>query len=232
MRATIEGQTLFHGSLYFKTFLQPKDNFSTVLANIFPLIYQQVPHLKALPPSTQKEKCSQMSSGPLKYNDNSLRLLTCVFGGVTTRIIGQTFNLTFSPEYYRWLENTCHNWLPMPPIYDLASQNSVLSQNSDQPVPAQLSQTPQQLLLICPLVAFVHPLTCQSAEICPNNNPNFPNPFLEEMIPYACGKGRVRTQDLGQDIMAASNPMTDVHLVTVITPGEQTRRQSILFRGL
>jgi hypothetical protein len=24
--------------------------------------------------------------------------------------IGQTFKLACSPEYYRWLENNCHNW--------------------------------------------------------------------------------------------------------------------------
>ncbi len=92
-------------------------------------------------PSTQQESdYRHRRLRGLKYHENRLRLLTCVFEGVTTRIIGQTFNLTCSPEYYRWLENTHHNWLPMQPTYDLASQDSVLSQNSDQPVQAQFSQ--------------------------------------------------------------------------------------------
>ncbi len=52
------------------------------------------------PPSTQQENDYRRLRG-LKYHENRLRLLTCVYEGVTTRIIGQTFNLTCSPEYHR-----------------------------------------------------------------------------------------------------------------------------------
>jgi hypothetical protein len=83
------------------------------------------------PPSTQQEDDYRRLRG-LKYHENRLRLLTCVFEGITTRIIGQTFNLTCSPEYHRWLETTRHNWLPMLPTYDFASQDQISSQNSSQ----------------------------------------------------------------------------------------------------
>jgi hypothetical protein len=49
------------------------------------------------PPSTQQENDYRRLRG-LKYHENRLRLLTCVFEGVTTRIIGQTFNLTCFPD--------------------------------------------------------------------------------------------------------------------------------------
>ncbi len=67
--------------------------------------------------------------------------MTCVYEGVTTRIIGQTFNLTCSPEYHRWLETTSHNWSPLAivPTFDLVSQDSNLSQNQYQ---SQFDQIP------------------------------------------------------------------------------------------
>ena len=56
-----------------------------------------IPHSQShSPPSTQQDTDYQRLRG-LKYHDNRLRLLTCVFEGITTRIIGQTFNLTCSP---------------------------------------------------------------------------------------------------------------------------------------
>ncbi len=101
----------------------------------------------------------------------------------------QTFNLTCSitdllyyREYYRLLENTRHNWLPMLPTNDLASQDSAYLKIQTSTI---LTKPPQQHLLTCPSVGtiLVHLLTCQLAETCLNNNPNFANPFLEEMIP-------------------------------------------------
>ena len=62
------------------------------------------------PPNTQQENDYRSLSG-LKYHENRLKLLTCVFECITARIIGQAFNLTCSPDYYRWLEHTRDNWL-------------------------------------------------------------------------------------------------------------------------
>ena len=96
------------------------------------------------PPSTQQENDYRRLRG-LKYHENRLRLLTCVFEGVTTRIIGQTFNLTCSPDYHRWLETTRHNWLPILPQFDVFSQDSSLSQDSNpnQNDPTQYSPSTQ-----------------------------------------------------------------------------------------
>jgi hypothetical protein len=71
--------------------------------------------------------------------------LFCVFEGVTTRIIGQTFNLTCSPDYKRWLENTRQNWLPLLPTFDLLSQDLTSSQDShpSQTDPTQSIFNPQ-----------------------------------------------------------------------------------------
>ncbi len=93
------------------------------------------------PPSTQQEKDYSRLRG-LKYHENCLRLLTCVFEGVTTRIIGQTFNLTCSPDYHTWLETTRHNWLPILTQFDVFSQDVSLSQDSNPSPndPTQLSQ--------------------------------------------------------------------------------------------
>ena len=96
----------------------------------------------ASPPTTQQENDYRHLRG-LKYHENRLRLLTCVFESITTRVIGQTFNLTCSPDYYRWLEHTRHNWLPMLPTYDPSSQHSVSSQASNLSVPIQFSQYQQ-----------------------------------------------------------------------------------------
>jgi hypothetical protein len=96
------------------------------------------------PPSTQQENDYRRFRG-LKYHENRLRLLTCVFEGVTTRIIGQTFNLTCSPDYHRWLENTRQNWLPLLPTFDLLSQDLISSQDShpSQTDPTQSIFSPQ-----------------------------------------------------------------------------------------
>jgi hypothetical protein len=106
------------------------------------------------PPSTQQENDYRRLRG-LKYHENRLRLLTCVFEGVTTRIIGQTFNLTCSPDYHRWLETTRHNWLPILPPFDVCSQDPSSSQVSNpsqndptqynpssQPTPSDMSISP------------------------------------------------------------------------------------------
>jgi len=106
------------------------------------------------PPSTQQENDYRRLRG-LKYHENRLRLLTCVFEGVTTRIIGQTFNLTCSPDYHRWLETTRHNWLPILPPFDVCSQDPSSSQDSNpsqndptqynpssQPTPSDMSISP------------------------------------------------------------------------------------------
>jgi hypothetical protein len=70
--------------------------------------------------------------------------LTCVLEGITTRIIGQTFNLTCSPDYTRWLEHTRHNWLSPLPTYDPASQESTADLQTDITTPTPLS-TPNLL---------------------------------------------------------------------------------------
>jgi len=83
-----------------------------------------IPHSQShAPPSTQQDTDYRRLRG-LTYHDNRLRLLTCVLEGITTRLIGQTFNLTCSPDYARWMEHTRHNWLPTLPTYDPASQDS------------------------------------------------------------------------------------------------------------
>ncbi len=82
------------------------------------------------PPSIQQENDYRRLGG-LKYHENRLRLLTCVFEGVTTRIIGQRFNLICSPDYHRWLKTTLHHWLPILPPFDVCSQDPSLSQDSN-----------------------------------------------------------------------------------------------------
>ena len=96
------------------------------------------------PPSTQQENDYRRLRG-LIYHENRLRLFTCVFEGVTTRIIGQTFNLTCSPDYHRWLETTRHNWLPILPQFDAFSQDWSSSQDSNpnQNDPTQYSPSTQ-----------------------------------------------------------------------------------------
>ena len=67
--------------------------------------------------STQQESDYRKIRG-LKYHENRLRILTCIFEGITTRIFGSTFNLTCSPAYHRWLDQTRQNWLPLLPTTD------------------------------------------------------------------------------------------------------------------
>jgi len=97
------------------------------------------------PPSTQQDTDNQRLRG-LKYHDNRLRLMTCVMEGITTLIIGHTFNLTCSPDYARWMEHTRHNWLSILPTYDPASQDSTISLQSDTATPVSPSapQSPSQ----------------------------------------------------------------------------------------
>jgi hypothetical protein len=85
------------------------------------------------PPSTQQTIDYRRLRG-LKYHENRLRLLTCVYECITTRILGQTFNLTCSSDYHRWLEQARHNWLPSLPSCDL-SQNSESEMSSLQESP-------------------------------------------------------------------------------------------------
>ncbi len=58
----------------------------------------------------------------LKYHENRLRLLTFLYEGVTTRVLGATFNLTCSPAYHRWLDHMRSNRLPVLPTTDPDSQ--------------------------------------------------------------------------------------------------------------
>ena len=94
------------------------------------------------PPSTQQTIDYRRLRG-LKYHENRLRLLTCVFECVTTRIIGQTFNLTCSSEYHRWLDNMRHNWLPSLPSYDL-SQHPVAQMTSPQDSQTDPTSSPSE----------------------------------------------------------------------------------------
>jgi hypothetical protein len=86
----------------------------------------------SLPSESTQQENDYIHLHGLKYHKNRLQLLTCVFEGVTTRIIGQTFDLTCSPDYHRCLETAPHNWSPIVPTFDLASQDSNLSQNQAQ----------------------------------------------------------------------------------------------------
>ena len=70
--------------------------------------------------------------------------MTCLMEGITTRIIGQTFNLTCSPDYARWLEHTRHNWLSIMPTCDPASQDSTSSHQTNTTISVPLS-TPNSL---------------------------------------------------------------------------------------
>ncbi len=79
----------------------------------------------------------------LKYHENSLRILTCIFEAAATRVFGSTFNLTCSPAYHSWLNNIRHNWLPLLPTTDPPPPNS-LSQSpppSTSPPPPPPSYT-------------------------------------------------------------------------------------------
>ena len=98
-----------------------------------------IPHSQShAPPSTQQDTDYRRLRG-LTYHDNRLRLLTCVLEGITTRLIGQTFNLTCSPDYARWMEHTRHNWLPTLPTYDPASQDSTSGFQMDTTTSTPLS---------------------------------------------------------------------------------------------
>ncbi len=68
-----------------------------------------------------------------KYQDNRLRLLTCIFEAVTERIFGTTFHLSNSKHYRDWLRQTRHNWQTsiIEPSYDLSTQSTGSTLSSD-----------------------------------------------------------------------------------------------------
>lgn len=59
-----------------------------------------------------------------KFNENRLRMLTCIYEVVTERIFGVTFDLSNSAHYRHWLQHTRHNWQLSIPDYDLSSQST------------------------------------------------------------------------------------------------------------
>jgi hypothetical protein len=127
----------------------------------------------ALAQSTQQENDYRRLCC-LKYHKNRLRLLTCVFEGVTTRIIGQTFNLTCSPDYHRWLETTCHQY------YLLSTCARKIRLYLKIRIPVRMIQRDtiqahNQHLRICPSVQIILLpwLKIQAADIFLNNNPKF-----------------------------------------------------------
>jgi hypothetical protein len=93
----------------------------------------------------------------LKYHENRLRILTCVFEAAATRVFGSTFHLTCSPAYHGWLNNIRHNWLPLLPTTDPTPPASP-SQSpppSNSPPPPPPSYTPQPPSNDSPLTASV-----------------------------------------------------------------------------
>ena len=84
--------------------------------------------------STQQESDYRKIRG-LKYHENRLRILTCIFEGITTRIFGSTFNLTCSPAYHRWLDQTRQNWLPLLPTTDNAPPTPSSQSSPDPSLP-------------------------------------------------------------------------------------------------
>ena len=67
-----------------------------------------------------------------KYNENSQRILTCIFEGITTRLYGITFHLTCSPQYTKWFEQLQHNWSPVIPKFDMDLVSSPRTSQSSQ----------------------------------------------------------------------------------------------------
>ncbi len=59
--------------------------------------------------------------------------------GVTTRVLGATFNLTCSPAYHRWLDHMRSNWLPVLPTADPDSQGTSYTQTSSAQSPSSTS---------------------------------------------------------------------------------------------
>mmetsp|Transcript_52383 Transcript_52383/g.109281 ORF Transcript_52383/g.109281 Transcript_52383/m.109281 type:complete len:515 (-) Transcript_52383:93-1637(-) len=58
-----------------------------------------------------------------KYHEIRLRILTCLFESVATRVFGKTFDLTCSANYYRWLNQKRHDWIPFLPNNDPISSS-------------------------------------------------------------------------------------------------------------
>ena len=62
--------------------------------------------------SSQQEEDYRKIRGR-KYHEIRLRILTCLFEAVATRVIGKTFDLNCSPNYYRWMNQNHHDWVPL-----------------------------------------------------------------------------------------------------------------------
>ena len=89
-----------------------------------------------------------------KYNENRLRILTCIFEGITTRIYGTTFNLICSQQYTKWFEQLRHKWSPIIPKFDMdlvssssprTSQSSQFSNSMSSPTTDVASNQSSQL---------------------------------------------------------------------------------------
>ena len=178
-----------------------------------------------LPPSTQQTSTQQTIDyrrlRGLKYHENRLRLLTFVYECITTRILGQTFNLTCSSDYHRWLENARHNWLPSLPSYDL-SQHTVSEMSSSQESPidsptssppdsgshnstqSQISQRESQ-----EDIEF-HP----SAPLVHDNSVHYPSPI--------CGLRRIRSQSSSRTLSSDRSPQRARVTYAEIAAGDMT----------
>jgi hypothetical protein len=75
----------------------------------------------------------------LKYREKRLRLLTCLYKGVATRVLGVTFKLICSPAYHRWLDHMRSNWLPVLPTTDPDPQGTSYTQISSAQAPSSPS---------------------------------------------------------------------------------------------
>ena len=86
------------------------------------------------------------------HNENSQRILTCIFVGIISRIYGITFNLTCSPQYTKWFELLWHNRSPIISNFDMdlvssprTSQSSQLSNSMPSPTTNVASNQSSQL---------------------------------------------------------------------------------------
>ena len=67
--------------------------------------------------------------------------LTCIFEGITTCIVGNTFNLNCSPQYNKLFEQRRHKWSPIIPkfhIFLVSSPRISRSSTIQCPVPKHL----------------------------------------------------------------------------------------------
>ena len=132
-----------HSSVTLEISCQADHQATTWTLFGFPLEDNNPTHLShCSPPSTQQTIDYRRLRG-LKYHENRLRLLTCIYECITTRILGQTFNLTCSSDYHRWLEKARHNWLPSLPSYDLLQHTeSEMSSSQESPIDSPTSFQP------------------------------------------------------------------------------------------